>query len=76
MATKVFLFSPGGNLETVIEGVGAANQSSFTVALTIDMSTSLITQDGTTRKILKSEVVQAIRTLEQFIEKDPGSDFG
>lgn len=76
MATKVFLFSPGGTLETVVEGVGAAVQSSFVVALTIDLGTTLVAQDGTTRAIKKSEVVMAINVLEQFIEKDPGSDFG
>ena len=76
MATKVFLFSPGGNLETVVEGVGAAVQSSFVVGLTVDLTTTLVSDNGTTRKILKSEVQQAMRTLEEFILKDPGTDWG
>lgn len=76
MATKVFLFSPGGNLETVVEGVGGVNQSSFTVALTVDFTTNLNNGAGGTRSILKSEVQQAIRTLEEFIIRDTGKDWG
>ncbi len=76
MATKVFLFSPGGNLETVVEGVGAAVQSSFLVGLTVNMATTTVNDNGTTRMIYKSEVQQAIRTLEEFLLKDPNSDWG
>lgn len=79
MATKVFLFSPGGSLETVVEGVGAAVQSSFVVGLTVNMATTAIddnTLGGTARAVLKSEVQQAIRVLEEFILRDTGSDFG
>ena len=76
MATKVFLFTPGGNLETVVEGVGAAVQSSFVVALTVDLATNKITEGTSTRAVLKSEVQQAIRVLEEFIVRDTGSDFG
>ena len=79
MATKVFLFSPGGSLETVVEGVGAAVQSSFVVGLTINMATNAIqdaSSGGTTRAILKSEAQQAIRILEEFIIRDTGTDFG
>lgn len=81
MATKVFLFNPGGSLETVVEGVGAAVQSSFVVGLTINLATSAVNDPntsagGTTRAILKSEVQQAIRVLEEFIIRDTGSDWG
>ncbi len=76
MATKVFLWSPGKSLEDVVEGVGAAIQSSFMVALTVDLGTGTIAENGTTRQIKKSEIVQAINYLEQFIEKDPNSDLG
>ena len=76
MATKVFLTSPGVSLESVVEGVGGAVQSSFVVGLTIDLGTTLITEGGTTRSILKSEVIQAMRELEQFIIRDTGLDWG
>lgn len=76
MATKVFLFSPGGSLETVVEGVGGVTQSSFTVALTVDFTSNLNNGAGGTRAILKSEVQQAIRTLEEFIIRDTGKDWG
>lgn len=76
MATKVFLISPGKSLENVVEGVGAAVQSSFTMALTIDMATTTVVEGSSTRAILKSEVLLGIEVLEQFLLKDPGSDFG
>lgn len=76
MASKVFLFSPGGNLETVVEGVGGTIQSSFIVALTVDLTNNKVADNGTTRAILKSEVQQAIRTLEEFVIRDTGSDWG
>jgi hypothetical protein len=76
MATKVFLFSPGGSLETVVEGVGAAIQSSYVVALTVNTATNVISDNGTTRQALKSEVQQAIRILEEYIIRDTGSDWG
>lgn len=67
MATRVFLFTPGGSLETVVEGVGAAVQSSFAVALTVDLNTAFLNEAASTRQILKSEVVTAIRTLEEYL---------
>lgn len=76
MATKVFLVSPGNSLENVVEGVGAAIQSSFVIALTVDMSTALVKDNGTTRSVLKSEVQQGMRILEQFILRDTGTDWG
>ena len=62
--------------DAAVEGVGAAVQSSFVVGLTVDLTTTLVSDNGTTRKILKSEVQQAMRTLEEFILKDPGTDWG
>jgi hypothetical protein len=76
MATKVFLFSPGVTVETVVEGVGSAVQSSFVVGLTINTATNTINEGASTRMILKSEVQMAIRTLEEFILKDPNADWG
>jgi len=74
MATRVLLVSPGQNLENVVEGVGAAIQSSFIVALTVDLGSN-ITDSGQTRGPLKSEVVQALRILEQFLERDTSGQF-
>jgi hypothetical protein len=76
MATKVFLTSPGTAVENIVEGVGAAIQSSFLVGLTINLATNTVADNGTTRVILKSEVQRAIRELEEFILKDPNSDWG
>lgn len=75
MATRVLLLSPGLSLENVVEGVGAAIQSSFVVALTVDLGTGNITESGTTRAILKSEIVQIMRTLEAFLERDSSGFF-
>lgn len=67
MATRVFAFSPGDTMETVVEGVGAAIQSSKIIALTVDLSTTAL--DGSTRQIQKAEVFQAIDNLRGYLEK-------
>lgn len=67
MATRVFLDSPGVPIESVVEGVGAAIQSSFLVSLTVDLSTTAL--DAGTRQIQKAEVYQALMNLWGYIEK-------
>jgi len=76
MATKTIIVSPGGSLETTVEDTGGVILSSFVVALTFDAATNTINDNGTTRKVKKSEVIQCMRIIEQFLEKDPNSDFG
>lgn len=75
MATRVLLLSPGQALENVVEGVGASIQSSFVVGLTVDLGTNNVTESGTTRAILKSEIVQIMRILEQYLERDTSGVF-
>lgn len=68
MATRLYTIGPNGQLATVIEGVGAATSSAGIINLTIDLSSALVTgAGGTARTILKSEVLLAIETLEQYI---------
>jgi hypothetical protein len=69
MATRVFLITPGNALENVVEGVGAAIQSSFAISLTVDLSTTFLNEAASTRQILRSEVYTAIRTLEEYLER-------
>lgn len=75
MATRVLLLSPGQSLESVVEGVGAAIQSSFLVALTVDLGTTNVTESGTTRAILKSEVILIIKTLEEYLQRNSSGVF-
>lgn len=75
MATRVLLLSPGGSLETVVEGVGGLIQSSFVVGLTVDLGTGNVTDSGTTRAILKSEIVQIMRVLEEYLQRDTSGFF-
>lgn len=67
MATRVFLTSPGVAMENTVEGVGAATQSSFVVALTVDLSTTAL--DASSRQILRSEVFLALDNLMGYLEK-------
>lgn len=67
MATRVFLSSPGTTMENTVEGVGGTIQSSFIVALTVDLSTTAL--DASSRQILKSEVFLAVNNLLGWIEK-------
>lgn len=76
MASKVWLSSPGVLPESVVEGVGGVIQSSFVVAVTVDLTTTDINDNGTTRAIKKAEVVLELNKIVQAIEKDLNSDFG
>lgn len=67
MATRVFLSSPGVTMENTIEGVGAATQSSFLVALTVDLTTTGL--DASSRQIQKAEVFQTLYNLIGYLEK-------
>lgn len=67
MATRLFLTSPGVATENTVEGVGAAIQSSFIVALTVDLNTAGL--DAGARQVNKAEVKVAIDNLWAYIEK-------
>lgn len=67
MATRVFLTSPGVPMESTVEGVGAAIQSSYLVSITVDLST--VALDAATRQIQKAEVKQALDNLWGYLEK-------
>lgn len=69
MATRYYAFNPGNNLETIVESVGAPN-SSAVVELSIDLSTTKVTDSGSTRAILKSEVMIALDLFMQQIIRD------
>lgn len=76
MATKVFLTSPGTAVENIVEGVGGVVQSTFLVGLTINLATNTLKDGSTNRVISKGEVQRAIRELEEYILRDPNSDWG
>lgn len=74
-AVKAFLFN-GGSLEDVVEASGIPISSAYIVSINVDLATNKLNNDGGKRAILKSEVIQGMRTIEQYIEKDPNGDFG
>lgn len=76
MAQQVFLITPGQSLESVVTGAGSPIQSSFVVSITVDLGTGDLTDAATTRQIKKSEVQQAIRTLEEYILRDTAAIWG
>lgn len=69
MATRYYAFNPGNHLEDIVESVGIAN-SSAVVELSIDLSTTKVSDSGTTRAILKSEVLIALDLFTQQIIRD------
>jgi len=66
MATRRYGLKVGESLEQVTEGVGAAT-SSDNVELTVDLATSIVTDGGTTRGILKSEVLIILEIFKEYI---------
>lgn len=68
MATRRFGASPSYTLEQVVEAVGAAT-SANTVELTVDLATSVVTDNGATRTISKNEVLLILNLFEQYITR-------
>ncbi len=68
MATRLYAIGPNGQLSTVVEGVGSAT-SSLLINLTVDLSTTGVTNGSGSRVISREEVLLAIETLEQYLIK-------
>ena len=68
MATRRYKASPGTKPESVVEEAGAAANSHI-VELTVDLDSALVNDNGTTRAIKKSEVLEALDKIKQTIEK-------
>ena len=68
MATRLYGANPSYTLEQVTEGVGSAT-SAHNVELTVDLSSSIVTDSGATRSISKNEVLLILDLFEQYITR-------
>jgi len=68
MATRRYKLSAGETEFQVTEEVGAATNSD-TVELTVDLATTAVNKDGSTRAILKEEVLRILEMFENHITK-------
>lgn len=68
MATRLYGANPGFNLDNVTEGVGSAT-TSHNVELTVDLATSVVTDNGSTRSINREEVLIILDLFSQYITK-------
>lgn len=68
MSTILFGGNPGYSLENVTEGTGSAT-SAHNVELTVDMATTIVNDNGTTRQIQRNEVILILHLFIQYIEK-------
>lgn len=66
MATRLYSIAPGQTEFQIVENVGSATVHQA-IELTVDLSTSIVTDDGTTRAVLKEEVLQALDMLKNHI---------
>ena len=67
MATRRYKHNPGASIVT--EEVGAANNSD-TVELTVDLASTEVNFNGSTRIITKAEVLESIEKIRQHIITD------
>jgi hypothetical protein len=76
MPTYRFSINPEDPVESIVGATGAATVTKK-IELTIDQAALIIDGSSPTnpRGIKKSEVIQAIRKLEQFILKDTSGGF-
>jgi hypothetical protein len=68
MATVRFKVSPGTKEESIVQEVGAANNSHI-VELTVDVATTGVNEGASTRAIKKAEVLECLKKLENWIIK-------
>ena len=68
MATRLYGANPGFALENVTEGVGSAT-TSHNVELTVDLASTIVTDNGSTRSISKTEVLIILELFKEYIVK-------
>jgi hypothetical protein len=69
MATRIWAVGPAGVVENVQENVGPTATSAI-IAVVVDLTATAVTgQGGTARGPNQSEVLQALKAIEEFIIK-------
>lgn len=68
MATRIYKLNPGETEFKVEEGVGSATASKA-IELTVDLATSVVNEDGSTRAVSKEEVLLALDMFRNHILK-------
>lgn len=68
MATRLYKISVGEGEFSVAEGAGSA-VASDTVELTVELASTAVNANGSTRGILKSEVLDCIEKIKNHIIK-------
>lgn len=66
MATRRWSLNPGLQLADVVEAAGAATVTKK-IELTVDLATTIVTDNGSTRGISKQEVLLAMEVIKQYI---------
>jgi hypothetical protein len=66
MATRRYGFNPGYRQVDITEGVGAATASK-SIELTVDLATTVVNGDGTTRGLNREEVMLALEEFKTYI---------
>jgi hypothetical protein len=68
MATRIIGGNPGYSLEAITDYAGSAT-TSHNVELTVDWSTTIVSDNGSTRPIQKLEVFLLLDLFVQYIER-------
>ena len=66
MATRRYKISPGKTEFNVVEEVGAATNSD-TFEFTVDLATTIVTDNGSTRGAAKQEVLLGLEQISNWI---------
>lgn len=68
MATRIYKLNPGETEFKVEEGVGAPTASKA-IELTVDLATTVVNEDGSTRAVTKEEVLLALDMFRNHVLK-------
>lgn len=66
MATRLYSIAPGQTEFQIVQAVGSATVTQA-IELTVDLSTSIVTEGTSTRAIRQEEVLRALDMLKNYI---------
>lgn len=66
MSVRIIGVNPGSNLEGVYDSAGGTIVTDA-IELNVNMATTVVNADGTTRQVTRKEVLDALNYIEQYI---------
>ena len=70
MSVRIIGVNPGSNLEGVYDSAGGTVVTDA-IELNVNLATTVVNADGSTRQVSRKEVIDALNLIEQYIIRMP-----